>query len=525
MVNVAVGGLQAGDEAKGKVLDTIIGMLKAEMKALGEYVRMNAVRFQGGNNAGHTLIVSKSDCPTAREDMNKLALHQVPSAVVYSDVDLFQARGMVEDFEQLQLENMAINHQLGVEIEDRLYVDSRLTMNLVYHRVLDFAMMIADQRRAGLPFEMSTTGRGIGPAYVSELSRDPLHPLLFLDTKDRFRGELEIKAERAAAMIQKVYEISPDDFMEIMKTISEKEEKAQRVLLDAGLINPERLDYTRFIDRGAFSEGRVAFDLDRILEETWAIGQHYKDRIINVSREIRSRMKSDEIILFEAAQGPVLDYRWGVKKSTGSTTCSHPLFSEIPLSTGVHLDEITERIVVAKAYGTKVGDHYFVTEMQPGEATVTLDGETRDLVDYLKENEFGATTGRQRMVGWFDLPESREYAILGNPTGFAIAKLDLFSGANIVKVCTHYVDTETGEKYYRLPDDPNIVGRCRPEYREFEGWQEDISQCTTMEELPQQAQDFLYFIRDELKKEVPQLELKYVSGTPNRGVIKVEDAA
>ena len=533
----AIGGGQTGDEGKGKITDTSLSMILELLEELELVKRVAVTRLNGDNNAGHSLYVLRRDCPTAIADQVKLATHSFPSGVAYHNVDMFRARGMITDFAQLRFENLELNHKLGMQVEDRLYTDTRTPLNFIDSRVLDFARMMSDARHAGVEVKMGTTGRGIGPTYVTETERTAIHPYLFLDKnngKDRLYQQLEARLERAAAAVQHVFGLDVDDFREILKEISGKEERAKGYLLANNLIDPSELDYTRFIDQSAFDDGKIEFDLDRVLEEAWDVGQHYKDRLLNVANELDSRRKRGDILVFEMAQGSNLDKRWGVPKPAhgylgagGSITSSHTIFPEIPLSTGVPLESIDNRLLVFKAYATKVGDHHSVTQIQYGDSTVTLpDGESTDLVDHLSKVEFGATTGRQRGVLWYDLVDARTYVHLNDPTDIAIVKLDMFSGADTLKVCTHYVDPMTGDEYHTLPDDPDIVGRCEPQYKDdFMGWTEDISSCRTFDELPEGAKEFVGYIIDELKKVKPDLELAYISNNPGRGMIDVRKVA
>src|SRR3989344_2874610 len=515
--NIAIHGGQTGDESKGKVIDTIIASFLEEFERTGQALPLHVIRFQAGNNAGHTLVIKRKDCPTAIADQVTLATHLFPSGVAFPDVQLNISRGVIIDFEQLAHENMDINYRLGIKAEERLWIDSSAIICLIYHRVLDFAQNMAD---SGRPVqETGTTGRGIGPAYLSEVDRTALHPYLFLGDKSRFRIAVERSLETMTRIIVGVYGIDTSSFQDILTEISRKERRAKKVLLEAHLLMGEQLDYTRFIDRTAFDQGRVAFSVDTIVDEYWAHGQKYRAKIVDMRQRLRYIQSQGGVLLFEGANGANLDKRWGIQTGRGSLTSSHTLLSEIPLSTGIQLEDIPERLLVFKIYGTKVGWHIYTTEIQPGEAAV---GE-RDLTEVLKEVEFGATTGRQRMVGWFDLVEGRTYIHLNNPTGFVISKLDMLSGSDVVKVCTHYVDPENGITYTELPADPEVIRRCRPEYRVFPGWKEDIRACQTYEQLPEQVRVVVQFINAELQRVIPTAQLKYLSVTPARGLIEVRE--
>ena len=145
------------------------------------------------------------------------------------------------------------------------------------------------------------------------------------------------------------------------------------------------------------------------------------------------------------------------------------------------------------------------------------DGSRKDLSDVLKECEFGATTGRQRMVGWLDLVEARRYVRLNHANSLAIMKLDKLSGANVIKVCVEYVNPQTGEKYTEMPFDNALLTRLRPVYKEFEGWNQDISECKSWEDLPVKAREYLFFIVDDLQKNTRHsLGLNVISVGPKR---------
>ena len=499
MVNAYVIGGQTGDEGKGKIVDALIHSLKI----------MHVVRFNGGNNAGHTLVFTPKQFSHLKGEV-VVATHLVPSGIAYQSVQLHLARGMVIDFEQLNYEVLEIREKTGIDVTSRLNIDRTAMLVLPQHRLLDLAEDLYKKRKFGE--SSGTTGRGIGPAYSSETGRFEINPFLFEGDLSRFESEVEEISYRIYERIRHEFQCCVDDFKNLFEEITKKEERAKKYLLERQIIPKNEISYKRFFKKYDFNTTAIA-------EAYWKYGQNFKGNLCDVMENLETALSKGEPILFEGAQGSNLDKRWGQQPNV---TSSHTLSTEIPLSAEIHLEEIDLRALVFKAYSTKVGTHVYVTEMQEGESTATLpDGTKEDLSERLRKIEFGATTGRQRMVGWFDLVEARRYVRLNDANELIITKLDMLTGADKIKVCTRYldsryIDNDTQVMYDELPNNNDLLKWMQPVYAEFQGWKEDISGCKTFNELPENAKKYLKFIELDLQQHSRTNPKLYIISTGSR---------
>ncbi len=495
MANIAVIGGQTGDEGKGKITDSLIRYFGIK----------HVARYNGGNNAGHTLDFTPKDLPHLKKN-EKIATHLIPSGIAYEDVQLHLARGMVVDFEQLHYEILEIKQRLGIEVAPRVHIDRNLMLILPQHRLLDLAEDLYKKRKFGE--SSGTTGRGIGPAYSSETGRFPLYPYLFEGKYEDFLSAAEELSIRSYEKIRHEFQCCVDDFLHLFKEVTQKEIRAKRYLLEKKVISEEKISYEQFMGE------KYTFNSKAIAEAYWKYGQNFRKNLCDVMENLETALGKKEPILFEGAQGSNLDKRWGQQPNV---TSSHTLATEIPLSTGIHLAEIDAVALVFKAYSTKVGTHVYATKMQEGESTVTLpDGTKEDLSDRLKKIEFGATTGRQRMVGWFDLVEARRYVRLNAANKLIITKLDMLTGADKIKICTHYVNPETQTIYNELPNNNELLKNLRPVYVEFSGWKKNIDECKSFSELPEEAQRYLAFIESDLHRHSRTNPGLYIISTGSR---------
>ena len=416
MANVVIVGAQWGDEGKGKVVD-----LYSEFADV-------VVRFGGGANAGHTLVV----------DGVKLVTHLVPSGVLHGRGRRFVlAEGMVVDPATLRQE-MAQLADRGVKLGDDLVIAAGAHVILPIHKMVD------EVREAGRS-AIGTTKRGIGPAYEAKMARRGVR---FADLRheDRLRALIEHNLE----------EVGP-------------------YLVARGKTPPS-------------VESMVA----EFLEHGVALGKHVRD----ASRLVHDEMRRGQNVLFEGAQGALLDVDHGTYPFvTSSTTTAAGACA----SCGVGPTTITAVIGITKAYTTRVGGGPFPTE------------ETGALGDKLRETggEFGATTGRPRRCGWLDIAALRKAVRLSGLSGLALTKVDVLSGMGPVKICVGYkVD---GEMRDELPAELIDLEKAQPVYEELEGWTESLREIRDLEALPSAARRYLRRI-----EELTGVTLSLVSVGPAR---------
>ena len=425
--NVVVVGTQWGDEGKGKIVDWLTDHAKG------------VVRFQGGHNAGHTLVVG--------DKVYKLNL--VPSGIVRDGVDCFIGNGVVLDIHHL-LEEIKILEAGGIgDVRSRLKISPGCPIILPYHAALDNAReaaKCADTR-------IGTTGKGIGPSYEDKVARRAL----------------------------RVYDLFyPQRFAEKLK---------------------ENLDYHNFVLTRYL--GAAAVDHDAVLARAMADAEEIKPLVTDVSAALHAVNKAGHNLLFEGAQGALLDIDHGTYPFvTSSNTVSANAFS----GTGVGPSAAFAVVGICKAYTTRVGGGPFATE---------LDDEIgRRLQEVGKE--FGATTGRRRRCGWLDMVLVRHSVRVGGVTGIALTKLDVLTGIDKIKICIGY-RTAAGEQVnLAVPADLRTLAGCEPVYEELEGWTEDISQARHLEELPKNVRKYLE--RIETLADVP-LVLVSVGAARNETII------
>jgi len=395
MSGTAVLGMQWGDEGKGKFTH----LLAADADVV--------VRFNGGANAGHTII----------HQGRRFATHLLPSGAFYPKVRCVLAAGMVIDLGVLTEDLAAVRNALGATPEVVLSENAHLV--LPHHGIVEAL--------AGSTKRLGTTARGIGPAYRDKAARtgvrvgDLRHP--------------ELLEERIATAISEARRAFPD--------------AAELAALDAAAI--------------ARDERRLAAP--------------FLDAIGDVSAMLEASLLRGELVLFEGAQGALLDLDYGTYPYV---TSSCTTLAGIGTAIGLPIDAVDERIGIAKAYVTRVGAGPFPTEILDGKDAERLRG---------RGGEYGTTTGRPRRCGWPDLVALAHAARLNRPTGIAVTKLDVLSGEDTIYVCRAYeID---GKETTRFPLDPVLLERSRPVYEEIPGWQEDLTSLRRVSDLPQAARRLL----------------------------------
>jgi adenylosuccinate synthase len=399
MPSVVVVGLQWGDEGKGKITDYLAS--GADM----------VVRYQGGNNAGHTVVVGEEE----------FKLHLIPSGVLYPGKICILGNGVVINPEVL-LKEMADLKIRGIDTAG-IRISDRAHLILPYHPVLD--KLDENSRTAG---KIGTTGRGIGPAYVDKYAR--YDAIRFADLSD------------------------PDIFRERLTEVL----KIKNNILDR-------------------IYGHEGFDLETILNEYSNFAAQLRPMITDTSVLINSTIKKGQRVLFEGAQGTLLDIDHGTYPFVSS---SSPAAGGACTGSGVGPTKIDKVVGVIKAYSTRVGEGPFPTELSDDTVSLLRDGRGR---------EYGVTTGRPRRCGWFD-GVIAEYSVRVNGVSdLVVMKLDVLDKMETIQVCTgyHYRNSILKE----FPASLKVLSECTPIYEEFAGWCCDTTNAREFKDLPVRAQDYL----------------------------------
>ncbi|SFE63139.1 adenylosuccinate synthase [Alteribacillus iranensis] len=397
MSSVVVVGTQWGDEGKGKITD---------------YLSENAevvARYQGGNNAGHTIVFHGK----------KYKLHLIPSGIFYKDKICVIGNGMVIDPKAL-VEELKYLHDQGVDTNN-LRISNRAHVILPYHIRLDQA----EEKSKGTN-KIGTTGKGIGPAYMDKAARTGIRISDLLD-KEEFEEKLARNLQEKNRLLEKVYEID-------------------------------------------------GFTKEDILEEYYEYGQFFAKYVCDTSVVLNDAIDQGRRVLFEGAQGVMLDIDQGTYPFV---TSSNPIAGGVTIGSGVGPSKIQQVIGVSKAYTTRVGDGPFPTEL------------TDETGDRIREvgNEYGTTTGRARRVGWFDSVVVRHARRVSGITNLSLNSIDVLTGIETVKICTAY--KYRGEVMDEFPASLKVLAECEPVYEEMPGWTEDITDVRSLDELPENARHYI----------------------------------
>jgi len=396
--NVVVIGTQWGDEGKGKVVDLLTDRVDA------------VVRFQGGHNAGHTLVI----------DGAKTVLHLIPSGILHDRVQCLIGNGVVLSPDAL-FEELDMLEAAGVPAGSRLKISESCPLILPYHIALDQARERARGKKA-----IGTTGRGIGPAYEDKVSRRGLR-----------LGEM----------------LDPAHFSERLREV---------------------MDYHNFMLVHFFKAQAV--DYAQVLDESLAQSERIRPLVADIPGLLHRLRREGRNIMFEGAQGALLDIDHGTYPYvTSSTTTAGGAAS----GSGVGPRDLDYVLGIVKAYTTRVGAGPFPTEL------FDADG------DHLGErgHEFGATTGRKRRCGWLDTVALRRSLEINSVTGLCITKLDVLDGLDTLKICVSY--RLNGARIDVTPVGAEQLERCEPEYIELPGWQASTLGARRLDDLPAAAQAYL----------------------------------
>ncbi|HEX4329542.1 MAG TPA: adenylosuccinate synthase [Burkholderiales bacterium] len=396
--NVVVVGTQWGDEGKGKIVDWITDHAKG------------VVRFQGGHNAGHTLVIGGK----------KTILRLIPSGILRPDVECFIGNGVVLSPEAL-FKEIGELEAAGINVSSRLRVSQSCTLILPYHIALDQA-----REAAKGDAKIGTTGRGIGPAYEDKVARRALK-VVDLFNPERFAAKLR-----------------------------------------------ETMEYHNFVLTQYLKTSPV--DYQKTLDEALGYAARLKPIVADVSRELYEFMAAGNSILFEGAQGTLLDVDHGTYPFVTSSNC---VAGAAAAGAGVGPGQLHYILGITKAYATRVGSGPFPTELEDATG------------EYLRKkgNEFGSVTGRPRRCGWFDAPALKRSIQINGLTGLCITKLDVLDGLETVKLCVGY--KIPGGNCDLLPTGADAAAACVPIYEEMPGWKDSTVGVTQFDKLPVNAQNYL----------------------------------
>jgi adenylosuccinate synthase len=421
--NVVVVGTQWGDEGKGKIVDWLTDHAQG------------VVRFQGGHNAGHTLVVG--------EKVYKLNL--VPSGIVRAGINCYIGNGVVLDTHHLLSEIKELEAG-GIEVRSRLKISPGCPLILAYHSALDRAREAAKR----VECRIGTTGKGIGPTYEDKVARRAL----------------------------RVYDLFyPERFAEKLR---------------------ENIDYHNFVLTQYL--GAEAIDYEQVLAQAMADAEQIKPLVCDVSAALHAAHKAGQNMLFEGAQGALLDVDHGTYPFVTSSNC---VAGQASAGAGIGPGMLHYVLGITKAYCTRVGGGPFPSELDietPGQPGYQMSQVGR---------EFGTVTGRKRRCGWFDIPALKRSIQINGVTGLCITKLDVLDGMAELKICTGY--TLNGTLVDLLPIGAEEVANCVPVLESMAGWSESTVGVTTQEALPAAAR--AYLARIEALCEIP---VDIVSTGPER---------
>jgi adenylosuccinate synthase len=396
--SIVVLGTQWGDEGKGKIVDLLASNVDA------------VVRYQGGHNAGHTLVI----------DGQKTVLHLIPSGILNEGAQCMIGNGVVVSMEALKKETEELE-SMGVDVRSRLMISPACPVIMPYHEQLDQAREIAKGAKA-----IGTTGRGIGPAYEDKVSR---------------RG----------IRISDLYNPS---------LLAEKLEEA--------------MDYHNFVLEKYFDMPGLSFD--RVHDDALQLGACFSELVGDVSGELHRLRTEGKRILYEGAQGSLLDIDHGTYPFV---TSSNTTVGAVCTGAGVGPDAIDYVLGITKAYTTRVGSGPFPSEL--------FDDVGAGIAE--RGAEFGATTGRPRRCGWLDAVALRRAAHTNGVTGFCVTKLDVLDGMEEIKIGVAY--KLRGELLHVPPQNPEAWDELEMVYESFQGWQQSTRGVTRMEDLPDNAKTYL----------------------------------
>jgi len=443
-------GISFGDEGKGRLIPEVVQELAGTPRAVSAVFKVN-----GGSNSGHTA--------------GGIKLNLLPAGVVEQSVaHLAIGAGVVADPRKILWEARPLE-QKGYAILDRLVVDERAMVSDLSHRLLDLAW--EDYRVNILQEEpRGSTGRGITPAYQDETGQWQITFADFLGGPNFFARKLAQRADRALRTIQHVCQVSPAAWDGFFEKLTAAESRANAEAVAAGVFAQDEFDLARFKGPEPFS-----LNLDLLTKVYWDAGRRLKQNIGEVRELVLRELAAGRTVVGEFGQAWWLDKRHGYPPNV---TASHTFTPEFFQSAGIPAQPV-HTFAVAKAYDTKVGTHTFITRIEDGHPTG----------DRLKQLEFGTTTGRQRMVGWYDAVEKGDALRYGGFQDLMINKIDALTGAPELLIGTAYEDPN-GRRHAHVPRNEAVRRVLRPIYQTYPGWTEDITGVRKFSDLPKNARRY-----------------------------------
>ena len=407
MSNIVILGAQWGDESKGKLTDVFAG--DADIVA----------RYQGGDNAGHTIVLGEKT----------FILHLIPSGILRPNTVNIIGNGVVINLETLFGEIDRLEAQ-GIEVtSENLKISDRAHLILPYHKAVE------QWEQMGSATKIGTTSRGIGPTYSDKMNRHAGIRVGDLLEFDHFQKKLDYNLETKAEALQ--------------------------------IGGPER---------------------HVLLETYYGYAQRITPYVTDTVAFMHDALAAKKRILFEGAQGTMLDIDFGTYPYVTSSNCTA---GAVCTGLGIGPKAIEQVLGVSKAYVTRVGGGPFPTEMPPD-----LDEKIREI-----GKEYGATTQRPRRCGWLDLVALRYATQINGLTGIVLTKLDVFDTLTDLQVCTAY--RYKGKETTRFPSSLQVLEECEPVYETLPGWEQPLTEARTVSDIPQCTKDYVAYVSDYLNVPIP----------------------
>ena len=490
---IADTGISTGDEGKGRVILEIVHELR---ESTGRDDAVAAVmKVNGGSNSGHTVAGLK---------LNLLPGGAADPLVPYLPIGC----GVVADPRKFLWECAYVELH-GHSALNRLAIDERCLVSDPSHRLLDLAW--EDYRVHALGGDArGSTGRGITPAYLDEVGQFQVYYADFLGSKDFFADKIRARVGRSMRIIEHVCQVAPERWPAFFETLTGAETRANAEIIEAGKFAGDEFDFSQFAGDQPFS-----LNIDALIEAYWTAGQQLAAQIVDVRELVLREQDKGNYIIGEFGQAYWLDKRHGFPPNV---TASHTFTPEFFQSAGIPAQPI-HNVGCCKAYDTKVGTHTFVSEIDLEHPLSTK----------LRKIEFGATTGRQRMVGWYDAVEKGDALRYGGYQDLVLNKLDALSHSGDWKgelqICTAYEDKHRNILHH-VPRNAKVHKTLKPVYKMLPGWGEDISDVRSFEDLPENAKVYVAWLMkalievanygDQHKDRMPNLRYIGVGPAPSQ---------
>jgi adenylosuccinate synthase len=490
---IADTGISTGDEGKGRVILEIVNELRETTGR--EDAVAGVMKVNGGSNSGHTVA--------------GLKLNLLPGGVADPLVPhLPIGAGVVADPRKFLWESAYAELHGHVAVK-RLAIDERCLVSDLCHRLLDLAW--EDYRVHELKGDpRGSTGRGITPAYLDEVGQFQIYYADFLGSKEAFAAKLRGRIDRAMRVIEHVCRVAPERWLGFFETLTGAETRANAEVIEAGTLPIEEFDFVQFAGEAPFT-----LNSEKIIEAYWTAGQILAPQIVDVRELVLREQDKGNYIIGEFGQAYWLDKRHGFAPNV---TASHTFTPEFFQSAGIPAQPI-HNVGCCKAYDTKVGTHVFISEIELDHPLSTL----------LRKIEFGATTGRQRMVGWYDAVEKGDALRYGGFQDLVLNKLDALSHSGDwqgeLQICTAYEDPD-GNIHHHVPRNGKVHKTLKPVFKTVPGWSEDISEVRHFADLPEAAKVYVAWLMkalidvanygDRNKDKVPNLRYIGVGPDPSQ---------